>query len=34
MRPYVPNVMFGNNEELDMQRWGPLWINKGKKQRP
>lgn len=34
MRPYIPNVMFGNDEELDMQRRGPLWINEGKKQRP
>lgn len=34
MRAYIPNVMFGNDEELDMQRRGPLWINEGKKQRP
>lgn len=34
MRPYIPNVMFGNDEELDMQRRCPLWINEGKKQRP
>jgi len=34
VRPYIPNVMFGNDEELDMQRRGPLWINEGKKQRP
>ena len=34
MRAYIPNVMFGNDEELDMQRRGPLWINEGKRQRP
>ncbi|KAG0588957.1 hypothetical protein M758_2G234900 [Ceratodon purpureus] len=34
MRAYIPNVMFGNDEELDMQRRGPLWINEGKKERP
>lgn len=33
MRAYIPNVMFGNDEELDMQRRGPLWINEGKKER-
>jgi hypothetical protein len=34
MRAYIPNVMFGNDEELDMQRRGPLWINEGRKERP
>ncbi|XP_024387535.1 uncharacterized protein [Physcomitrium patens] len=34
MRAYIPNVMFGNDEEFDMQRRGPLWINEGKKERP
>lgn len=33
IRPYIPNVMFGNDEELDMQRRGPLWVNEGRKVR-
>lgn len=33
IRPYIPNVVFGNDEELDMQRRGPLWINEGRKER-
>jgi hypothetical protein len=33
IRPYIPNIVFGNDEELDMQRRGPLWVNEGRKDR-
>ncbi|KAJ7560918.1 hypothetical protein O6H91_03G006100 [Diphasiastrum complanatum] len=33
VRPYIPNVLFADEEDGDMQRRGMIWVNEGRKSR-